>query len=153
MHEKGSTTKSPSFIFHDISGQQEENNHDEVESNEGQEIQGDMGACQIENQNEETNAFEIEHHNERVTNLPPRTRQPLSYLRDYHCYATHKNPISMLATQSHFSGKVYPITNFINDNCYSRSHQAYLAATHSTEEPQNYQELVKKPEWQEAMAT
>ncbi|MCI00073.1 hypothetical protein A2U01_0021089, partial [Trifolium medium] len=58
----------------------------------------------------------------------------------------------MPATQSHSSGKVYPITNFINNNCYSRSHQAYLAAVHSTEEPQSYQEAVKKPEWQEAMA-
>ncbi|PNY16822.1 retrovirus-related Pol polyprotein from transposon TNT 1-94 [Trifolium pratense] len=164
VHEKELPIESPSVVFHEISGQQEESNHDEVEKYERQENrgQGDTNPAEMDGQNEEPNDVGIEVHkeketevpvhNEMETDLPPRTRQPPGYLQDYHCYTSHKNPISMPKTQSHSSGKIYPITNFISNDCYSRRHQAYLAAIHNTKEPQSYREAVKKTEWKEAMA-
>lgn len=84
--------------------------------------------------------------------LASRTRQPPSYLKDYYCHPASHDPLCMSLSQPPSSGKVYPITNYLNYNWFSPRHQAYLAAVMSHEELRNYREAIQKPKWQEAMA-
>lgn len=156
--------EAPTHTFHDISEPQGEENHDEEKDKVNDERQGNQeeedsnttrNVVQIEGEMSQENRVderEVVQQQSEVIDIPPRTRQPPRYLEDYYCHAVSKNPISEHPSQSHSSGKVYPITNFINDNCFSHKHQAYLAAISSIQEPQNYQEAAENPEWQKAMA-
>ena len=130
---KDVTAELPSVVFQNVSEQQEENNHNEEVNYENAENRGrDIDAAEFDHQNEgEINSMEIEMQNEGEADFPPRTRKTPAYLGDYYCHAAHKNPMSMAPTHSHFSGKVYPITNFINIDCYSRRHRVYLASIHT----------------------
>jgi hypothetical protein len=118
-------------------------------------VKEDSSTTQIEGEMIQENTVnersEIQQQN-GVIDLPPRNRRPPTYLEDYHRSSTSKNPISKHQDQSHSSGKAYAITNFINDECFSHRHRAYLAAISSIQEPMSYHEAAKHSEWQKAMA-
>lgn len=149
-------TNSPTYIHHDVPAQEEEvkDTTDEGDianqENREEEFSGNLGDSDepiMEVQNEGEMHAETEN-----AALASRTRQPPSYLKDYYCHAASHDPLCMSPSQPPSSGKVYPITNYLNYNCFSPRHQAYLAAVMSHEELRNYREAIQKPEWQEAMA-
>lgn len=117
-------------MFHDVYGPQEEENcTHEGKSNDHEDEQ----AIQIV---EEPVISEGETHEEAQVMVPePQTRQPSGYLRDYYCHTTQEDPIRVHSTHSESSGKSYPITNYINYECYTVTPQVYLAAITSMRNP------------------
>lgn len=82
--KKNDALESARSIFHNVVVSQDESNTNcEENQDESQEVQNE-GEIQV---------MQMEDHEEpRATTLEPRARQPLVYLRDYHCYAANINP-------------------------------------------------------------
>ncbi|XP_074300338.1 uncharacterized protein LOC141631584 [Silene latifolia] len=78
-----------------------------------------------------------------------------SWKKDYYCksmriitptsHAHHGRSSSLL------SGMRYPLANYVITNCFSNSHQAFLAKIDKHREPNHYHEAAKIAEWREAM--
>jgi hypothetical protein len=148
--EKNGAIELPKSTFHDVTISQEE---DDTTSGAESNFAENRDERQEVHNEGEIQTTEMEDHREfEATNLPPRTREPPGYLRDYYCYAANINPTCTKLNHSNSSGKFYPITNFLSYDCFSPKYQAYLAALTINEEPKNYAEAVQKSEWREAMA-
>lgn len=113
--------------------------------NENEEVQEMLGSALDENE------VPLAANNNDVP-LGTRTRQPPSYLRDYYCHSardasSHKSREPLCS-----SGKSYPIANYVHYNHFSATHQAFMAAISTNDEPKYYSQAVKHAAWREAMA-
>ena len=74
---------------------------------------------------------------------PKRSSKPLARLQDYVCHAiTH--PVSMPLLDSSL-GTTYPLSQFLNYECFSHSYMALLASISSHFEPQYFSQAINDP--------
>lgn len=124
-------------------------NQEEINQNPIESSASEQDSINIETEAHNQGEMETEPHE---TMLPAtRTRQPSSYLKDYYCHSSVKNPTSRSLENPTDSSTHYPISKYIDYTHFSNKYVAYLAAIPHQEEPKTYAEVAQKKEWQKAM--
>uniref|UniRef100_A0A2N9FEQ5 Reverse transcriptase Ty1/copia-type domain-containing protein n=1 Tax=Fagus sylvatica TaxID=28930 RepID=A0A2N9FEQ5_FAGSY len=77
---------------------------------------------------------------------PQRNRQLPRHLHDFVLDPTQT------ASQSATSGIAHPISHYVSYDKFSPSHTTFLVAITSNNEPTSFSQVVKNPQWREAMA-
>lgn len=57
------------------------------------------------------------------------------------------NPISNSSSSMSVDSTVYPFSNFVSYNKFSKNHQAFLASITSNKEPKYFTQVVKDQKW------
>lgn len=78
-----------------------------------------------------------------VTGRSTRSRNPPTYLKDFHC--------NLLKQQPFTNSSSFPLAKYISYHVFSSSHRNFLLNVSMAYEPSFYHQAAKFPQWQRAM--